>query len=428
MSVAFPTPDSALVARFKTGDESALTSLYRQQYDALLQSSAAALGADLGHFRGRVAHQAMLDAWNDRARFENAGALTSFLEEAVKQEADIQRRKHASLNHRHSGATPHVTVPGVDDAVSKLQAALHETVNHDAALAEARAAKKTHAKEHVERVGTTRKWYIPVLGTIAAVAIIVFAQRWMDRAGADAAVDRALKSDKVQTLSSNKGQRGSLTLRDGTKAAMGSETRLRIPEEFAGAQRTLLLEGAATFTVTPSTDPKAVAFGVRAGDYTVTATGTQFTVRAYENEAGISVLVSDGTVSVKNRATGLITPLKAGEASHFTATGKVSELDGLARDVAFAFTRDSIVFEKAPLKDVVPELVRWFGINAALADPALGDRPVSMRVALASSGDATKALTESANVAIQFGKDDRIEFVDAPPAPEKATKPAAKKK
>jgi len=37
---------------------------------------------------------------------------------------------------------------------------------------------------------------------------------------------------------------------------------------------------------------------------------------------------------------------------------------------------------------------------------------VSMRVALASSGDATKALTQAANLTIQFGKDDRIEFND----------------
>ena len=35
-----------------------------------------------------------------------------------------------------------------------------------------------------------------------------------------------------------------------------------------------------------------------------------------------------------------------------------------------------------------------------------------MRIALSSSGDATKALTQAANLAIQFGKDDRLEFTD----------------
>ena len=84
-----------------------------------------------------------------------------------------------------------------------------------------------------------------------------------------------------------------------------------------------------------------------------------------------------------------------------------------------AWTRDSIVFDNTPLRAVVPELVRWFSLDAVLADSTIGDRPVSMRVALASSGDATKALTQAANLGITFGKNDRIEFrdVSAVPAP-----------
>ena len=72
-----------------------------------------------------------------------------------------------------------------------------------------------------------------------------------------------------------------MTLRDGTKATMGSESVLRIPSEFATTQRTVLIEGTATFAVTPDTSAKALAFAVRAGNATVTAKGTNFTVRYY---------------------------------------------------------------------------------------------------------------------------------------------------
>jgi hypothetical protein len=37
-----------------------------------------------------------------------------------------------------------------------------------------------------------------------------------------------------------------------------------------------------------------------------------------------------------------------------------------------------------------------------------------MRIALNSSGEATKALTKAADLVINFGKDDRIEFSGAP--------------
>ncbi|WP_337171700.1 FecR domain-containing protein [Gemmatimonas aurantiaca] len=426
MSIVLPTPDAALAARFAGGDENALATLYRQQYDGLLSAARHILGDNLAHYSGRVAHKAMLDAWEARSRFENPAALGAFLEEAVQQESDIQRRKHAALHH-HGNTGSHVTVPDVEEAMRQLLAAIHAPkVDHATALAEARATKRAHAKAHVERVGGRPRWVLPVLGVIVVGAAIVLVQRWVNRAGADIAVDRAFKGEDVQTLTSGKGQRGTLTLRDGTKATMGSESVLRIPSEFATTQRTVLIEGTATFAVTPDTSAKALAFAVRAGNATVTAKGTNFTVRYYPPDSTVYVQVADGTVNIRDRVRGTQQDLKAGDALKMSADGTVSTLAGVERDVAMAWTRDSIVFDNTPLKAVVPELIRWFSLDAVLADSTIGDRPVSMRVALASSGDATKALTQAANLGITFGKNDRLEFRDASAVPAPAA--GAKKK
>lgn len=418
MTVILPAPDPSLVDRFATGDENALVALYRHEYEGLLGAASEALGPDLAHYRGKVAHRAMLDTWAARERFESPLAFSAFLTEAVRQEAAIQKRKHAALRHRSSDVQAHVSVPPIDSAVTALMDELHAPpVDHVAAAEEARATKRTHAKEHVERVAEKPKWLL--YGTIGVVVVlaIVFFQRFVDKAGSEVAVERALQGENVQTLSSNRGQRGSVTLRDGTRATMGSETFVRIPEEFGGTQRTVELEGTATFTVTPS-DGTAdyVAFAVRAGTATVTATGTVFTVRRYPNDTAVYIHVSEGTVELKDRTSGTVTPIKAGEAVQFTASGAVSPLNGVARDVALAWTRDSIVFDQAPLRDVIPELVRWFGINAVLADSSIGDRYVSMRVALSSSGDATNALMKAAGLSLAFGREDRLEFSAAPEA------------
>ncbi|HEY0930098.1 MAG TPA: FecR domain-containing protein [Gemmatimonas sp.] len=420
MSIVLPTPDAALAARFAGGDENALATLYRQQYDGLLSAARHVLGDDLVHYRGRVAHKAMLDAWAARDRFQNAIALGAFLEEAVQQEADVQRRKHAALHHRDHGmdSGSHVTVPDIEEAMRQLLAEVHAPAkDHDVAVAEARAVKRAHTKAHVERVGERPKWIPRTIGAAAVFVAIFFFQQWMTRTSEDKAVNRALEGQEVQTLSSGKGQRGTLTLRDGTKATMGSESRLRVPPEFATSQRTVAIEGTATFAVTPDDTPGAKQFAVRAGDLTVTAHGTVFSVRYYPEDSTAYVQVSEGTVSVHDRVRDTKQELKAGEGLRLLPNGTLGPLEGMERDVALAWTRDSIVFDKAPLKMVVPELVRWFGLNAQLADPTIGDRPVSMRVALASSGDATKALTQAANLAITFGKDDRIEFRDASAVP-----------
>jgi len=415
MTAVLPTPDAGLVARFAAGDENALVALYREEYDSLLAAAAERLGHELAHYRGRVAHKAMLDSWHAHERFQNPVAFSAFLEEAVRQEADIQKRKHAALHHREGQTKHHVSVPSVDDAVKTLMDELHAPeADHAQAAEEARALQRAHAKEHVERVASKPRWLLYTAIALVVMVTIAAGQRLMEKASVESALDKALKGETAQTLTSGRGQRGALSLRDDTKVRLGSDTRLIIPPSFATSQRTVQLEGTATFTVNPASSAAVVApFAVRAGSLTITAKGTVFTVRNFAEDGAVTFEVTEGTVEARDRETGVIQTASAGQAMRY-AGGAFSPLDGIARDVAMAWTRDSIVFDQAPLKTVVPELVRWFAMSAKLVDDAAGDRPVSMRIALSSSGEATKALTEAANLTISFSKDDRIEFSGAP--------------
>jgi ferric-dicitrate binding protein FerR (iron transport regulator) len=419
MPATLPIPDASLVDKFAHGDEQALVALTRQEYDALLARAEEALGPELAHFKGRVVQQAILAAWSARDRFQHPAGLVAFLEQAVTEQAATQRRKHAALHRAHSGsgpAAPHVETPSAEQAVEQLLATLHAPPpDHDRLLEEAKAAKKAHAAQHVQAVGQGRNWTIPVVIGAVVVAASVAVMKWVDLSSAEVAVDSALKAEDVRQQASGRGQRGTFTLGDQSRVTMGSDTKLRIPKEFGGPKiRTVELLGTARFAVAPG---KPVPFAVRAGGVTVTATGTAFVVRAFPEEAMVNVAVEEGSVSVTVRATGESRSLAAGEAIRVSAAGAFSPLEGNVRDAALAWVRDSLVFEDAPVREVIPELVRWFGINAALGDEAVGDRRVSLRLALASSGEATKALTEAAKLAIQFGKDDRIEFYDAPAVP-----------
>jgi transmembrane sensor len=417
MAVVLPLPDAALVDRFAHGDENALIALYRQEYDGLLAMAKETLGPELAAYRGKIAHAAMLDTWAARERFESPLAVSAFLEEAVKQEAHAQQRKHAALHHR-PGATSssHLSVPDVDSAVRALMDALHTPVDHDAALREARDAQRLHAREHVERVVERPRWMLYAGLALVATVIIFFGQRMLDVMSRESALDAALRADDTQVLSSGNGQRGSLTLRDGTRAALGSGTRLRVPAAFGNTQRTIELEGTATFTPTPAaSNSRGLPFAVRTGALTLTAQGTVFSVRHFPDESGSVLSVAEGAVEVRHRANGSTHRVEAGQAVRFTEAGVITPLDPMGRDLALAWTRDSIVFNATPLRLVVPELLRWYGMNAIIADSSLLDRPVTMRIPLTSSGEATDALTRAAGLAIQFGKNDRIEFVAVPP-------------
>jgi transmembrane sensor len=403
MSVALPIPDVQQFQAFTQGDEGALKAIFREEYDALIARASEALGPDLVHASGRVVQNAMLATWQRRREFTSPSGLAAVLEATVLEEATAQRRKHAALHHRHPAPVKHAPIATADEAIVALDATLHAPApDHERLLEESRAAKKHHAAEHVQTVGRKSSWVIPTLLVVVAIVAILGVQRWAALRGGDIAATKALKSDEAREVASARGQRGTLTLGDDSRARLGSDSKLRLPKEFGLTLRTLELTGTARFDVASGKDKP---FTVRAGGMDIVAEGTQFTVRAFPDEGAISVMVNEGRVNVHVRESDADHTVAAGDAVRINGDGTLTPLAPEARDAAFAWTRDSLVFVDAPLKDVVPQLVRWYDLKLALGNPALADKRVSARLGLESSGAALEAIRKAAGLTLEFGAD-----------------------
>lgn len=424
MSSSHRIPDANQFRAFSGGDEQALTAIFRSDYDTLLERAREALGPDLAHFSARAVEQAMLATWQQRASFANAEGLMAGLDAAVLDEATRQKRKHSALHHGYTAAThkPHVDLPSAEQAVEHLLASLHAApIDHTQALRDAQAASKAHAAAHVQKVARKRGWVGPtILIGVVGVAIIG-AMKWADATGSDYAATKALQSSEARAVSASRGQRGKSTLNDGSVARIGSDTKIKIPSAFGTTLRTLEVAGAASFQVAPG---QAEPFVVRAGNAIITATGTQFGVRAFDDDSSVIVGVDEGTVSVRVKDESGDTPLAAGKALIVSRDGKVTPLDDNTRDQAFAWMRDSLVYTNVPVSVVLPELNRWFDLKAKLGDPSLGARAVTLRVGLSSSGEALKLLAQAASLSIGFDKDEKVVLSDNPTPP---AKPSPKK-
>ncbi len=419
MTVDLPIPDAQQFGAFKRGDEQALEQIYRLEYDGLLVLAVEQLGDDLSNVGARVAQEAMLDAWQSRTRFDDSAGLVAYLHAAVKDQAAIARRKHAALHHRQGAhATPVKAAeptPTADESWGQIYAVLHTpVVDHDALIEEARQAKKHHAAAHVQTVGRKGSWIIPTALVVIAVVAIVLGQRWMQSRGADIAVTKALDSNDARTITSQRGQRGTITLGDETRAKLGSDSKLKVPKEFGSTYRTLELTGAAHFDVASG---NAMPFTVRVGNMDVVASGTAFTVRAYPEDSSTTVMVSEGSVNVRVRDTRDDHAVAAGEAVRVKADGSLVPLEQSARDVTFAWARDSLVFDNARLDEVVPQLQRWFDMKVGIADPSLYDRRVTTRFSLESSAAALAAVATAAGLTTGFGEDDITLFKEPEAAP-----------
>lgn len=425
MADSMQSLDPAQFSAFTSGDEQALAHFYRSHYDGLIKTAGDALGADLGHFSGKVVQKAMQVTWYNRAQFKSISDVSAALHQTIQEEAAIQKRKSSALHHGHAPTErkAHVSVPTVDQAVQDLVASLHvEKSDHAVSLGAVKEASKHHAAQHVQKVGSGGGWKKPLILIVVLGSVIGLGLRWVNKSSVEIAVNKALAAEDARTLSSQRGQRGTVDLSDGSKAKIGSDSKLKLPVEFGGTMRTLLLTGTASFTVAAG---QPLPFTVRAGNTVITATGTKFTVRAFEEDSSVVVGVEEGSVSVKVKDKDESATVEAGKAVRVSKEGAISQLDGAAGASALSWVRDTLEFVNQPVSFVLPELIRWFDLKASLADPSLGTRPVTFKIGLQSSGDALKSMATAANLAIGFDKDDKVVLSDAGAAP---AKPAPKKK
>jgi ferric-dicitrate binding protein FerR (iron transport regulator) len=171
-----------------------------------------------------------------------------------------------------------------------------------------------------------------------------------------------------RTVTTQQGERASLSLADGTVIELNVDSQLRLPEAFASSRREVWLTGEAFFDVTPEADRP---FLIHTGDAIVEVLGTTFTVAAYANEAHVAVIVQEGRVALRSATvpdtTALLTPGERGQLSadyHLT-------VDLVDPDVHLAWRNGRLIFEGTSLAEVARTLSRWYDVDVQIEDDVL---------------------------------------------------------
>jgi len=154
------------------------------------------------------------------------------------------------------------------------------------------------------------------------------------------------------SLSTALGERRQVELPDGSRLELNSATQVQVM--FSPGQRHVRLgAGEAMFIVAHDSDRPFVVSTVQ-GD--VTVTGTRFDVR--QDQGSTRVAVEQGSVKVQGAA-GSLALLAAGQGSHIDAQGKVAEPYAIDANAVTAWRHGKLVFDNAPLSDVVAEVSRY---------------------------------------------------------------------
>lgn len=414
MTAAQPPIDQDVLVGLRHGDDRSLEQLFRDRYPGLLEEAATQLDDPAG--APRVVERAFLRVWDEREKFETRQALDTFLHTAVRDNAARERKRMATLHRFEAGAhvkTAHhapATPPTADEAWTHVKAALHTEAPEARAAARAQAThlQKHDAAVHVASIGKRKvPWGMLAIG--AAVAALVAAPLyWAESSGTDAAANRALASTNARAVSTVVGQQAAVTLLDGSQAKLGADTKLVIAPDFGTTIRAIKVDGAALFTVAPG---QKHPFYVRAGNATVTATGTTFGVHSFLGDETVVVGVKEGSVHVKAGKTER--DVAAPNGVIITQKDEIRDATPAELEEGMAWTDDQFVVSNRPLRDALRRVNRWYAMDVAARDSALLARPVTVKASLKASGDAISAIEKTGKLKFGYDKDKKMVMTDA---------------
>lgn len=408
-----PTPGVPL------SNAASLEHYFRAHFSDLATEAKAQLDDAAAAAAPRVVESAFRHAWEERERISTSQDLDAFLHEEVRHGAAREKSRRASL-HRydtHGGKAPaHSSAQlDVDQSWSHLSRALH-LVPDDVSVAEQESAAmlRRDTAGHVAELAKKRSWKVPIaIGVVAAVTV-ASGIYYVDRLGDEGAITGALVSPDARTHIAATAQLAKVTLDDGTQAVLAPESKLIVPKQFGDLMRAVKLEGAATFTVTKGR-PKPLE--IRANNAHILVTGTVLTVRAFPSETTVVVALKEGSAIVKVGDSARAVP--AGKAL-LVKNKEMREPTTPELEEATSWSEQTLTIANRQLRDALPELHRWYGLDIKVLDPKLLDRMVTIQASLDSQMEAIKAIEQSANVQFAWGEDRKtMLFKDAPASAKK---------
>jgi ferric-dicitrate binding protein FerR (iron transport regulator) len=174
---------------------------------------------------------------------------------------------------------------------------------------------------------------------------------------------QTVESSSALVVKSNpRGRKSLITLPDGTRVKLNSESSIEYRGDFVQNRR-LSLVGEAFFDVVRDT---LHPFEVNTGNVNVRVLGTSFNIRAYPFEETMSVAVASGKVRVKKKDAsdriqeGELTAMEMVELDHNNGLFSEKPFDP---DEVLAWKDGVLQFKSASFGEIVGVLERWYGVD-----------------------------------------------------------------
>ncbi len=238
----------------------------------------------------------------------------------------------------------------------------------------------------------------------AAACVVACVIQWyvITRSGKTPEVQPLVQVEQYHKISVPKGSKSYIVLADSTKIWLNAGATLKYPTNFQEDKREVFLTGEAFFDVTRN---EQKPFYVNTKGLNVKVIGTQFNVKAYDDENSIETTLIEGAIEIlglksdKEDESNLV--LKPGQklvllkdkSMHEVLDATEENLDEKSENKAIPSIRikqaqvitlqdiepevswkeDKLIFNKEPFRDVKTMLERWYGVNIIVKDSEILD-------------------------------------------------------
>lgn len=162
-----------------------------------------------------------------------------------------------------------------------------------------------------------------------------------------------------------------ITLPDGSEVWLNSGSSISYPKRFTKNKRSVQLAGEAYFKVTSD---KSNRFDVTtANGLQISAYGTEFNVKAYEDEDKIEATLAKGHVEVSEIGQPVSKTLHPGEQVIYYKNTSRMEVDKVNLAVETSWKDGKMIFRRANMNEVVQRLARHFNVDIKLEGEELYD-------------------------------------------------------
>ena len=169
---------------------------------------------------------------------------------------------------------------------------------------------------------------------------------------------------RMLEVRTNPGMTTSLTLPDGTKVNLNSESSLVYPESFDGEFRSVRLEGEAFFEVVKNPEKRFVV--TTPHNASVEVWGTSFNMEAFRWDSIVSTTLISGKVAFISKS-GQV-DIKPGEKLVYNIQTNRSDIYQTSGEAEISWKDGMIIFKKTPFEEALRMLTKRFNVDFVVSN------------------------------------------------------------